>query len=506
MLVYGLGVLAFVGALVLVLVREGRTVYGGSRATSAVGTRPRNHRPGSREPGDAKSVAVLPLVNVGGDSGQEYFSDGMTDELTSALAKIPGLRVAARSSAFTFKGRNTDAREVGEKLNVATVLEGSVRRSGPRLRVAAQLVSASDGLALWSETYERELKDVFQVQEEIAKAIAGALQLTLGGREALLAAEEPRSFAAHDAYLRGRFYFNRFTESDLRRSLELYGQALAEDSLYALAWAGIADAWSGLADDFLAPQEAYPKARTAAQRAIALEPTLADAHASLGLVLGSYDWDFAGAEREYQRAIALNPNAATAYHYYGIFLLSSPARFDSSLTVLRKAQLLDPLSPWTGEDLCWLLQMMGRYDEAIGQCRKVLELAPHAWRALDMTARALLLADRPGEALTTLNRAEDRPPLLRATTARALVALGRQAEARRVLWALEQEAERRYVRPEAIAAVHVALGAREAAFKWLDRAYRARSSDVTTLKVERHWDPIRTDSRFAALVKRVGIP
>ena len=509
LLPYTLGFLFASVALVALVLTRGTLFGRGARpAASSLSDSSRPAREaGPERVAAGKSVAVLPLVNVGKDPEQEYFADGMTDELTSALGKIPGLRVAARSSAFTFKGKTADAREVGEKLRVATVLEGSVRRAGPRLRVAAQLVNTSDGLALWSETYERELKDVFDVQEEIAKAIAGALQLTLGGeRAARLAGGETRSIEAHDLYLRGRFYFNKYTEPDLRRSLALYQQALTRDSTYAPAWAGIADAWGNLADDYLPPREAYPKARAAAQRAIALDPALAEAHASLGLILSSYDWDFAAAEREFQLAIALNPNAATAYHYYGEFLLGTPAQLDSALVVLRRAQLLDPLSAWTLEDVGWVLELKGRYHEAIEQCRQALELEPHAWRALYFMARALILAERPDEALRTLGRAEDPPALLRATAARALVALGRYDEARRVLRELEREAERRYVRPEAIAAVYVALGEHDTAFKWLEQAYRMRSADVTTLDVERHWAPIRSDPRFAALVKKVGIP
>jgi TolB-like protein/Flp pilus assembly protein TadD len=445
-------------------------------------------------------------VNVGGDPAEEYFSDGMTDELTSALGKVPGLRVAARSSAFTFKGKTADAREVGEKLRVATVLEGSVRRAGPRLRVTTQLVNAADGLSLWSETYERELKDVFDVQDDIARSIVQALQLRLGGDTARLAGPRTESLEAHDLYLRGRFYYIKYTEPDLRRSLALFQQALARDSAYAPAWAGIADAWSALADDYLPPRAAYPKAKVAARRAIALDSTLADAHASLGLVLHQYDWNFVAAEREYMRAIALNPNAAAAYHYYGYVLLSTPGRLDSALAVLRRAQSLDRLSAYTLQDLGWVLQLMSRYGEAIEQCRKALQLDPHAWIVLDRMGRALLLAGRPEEALRTLRRVEDPPPHVRAATARALIALGRREEARRVLHELEQEAARRYARPESIAEVYVALGEPDAAFRWLETAYRARSTGMLQLEVEQHWDPIRSDPRFAALVKKVGIP
>ena len=509
LLPYTLGLLFASVALVALVLTRGTLFGRGARpAASSLSDSSRPAREaGPERVAAGKSVAVLPLVNVGNDPEQEYFADGMTDELTSALGKIPGLRVAARSSAFTFKGKTADAREVGEKLRVATVLEGSIRRAGPRLRVAAQLVNTSDGLALWSETYERELKDVFDVQDDIARAILRALQVRLGADDtAHLAGPRTESLEAHDLYLRGRFYYIKYTEPDLRRSLTLYQQALARDSTYAPAWAGMADAWSALADDYLAPSEAYPKAKGAARRAVALDSTLADAHAALGLVLHQYDWDFAAAEHEYQRVIALNPNAAAAYHYYGYVLLSTPARLDSALAVLRRAQSLDPLSAYTLHDLGWVLQLMGRYGEAIQEGRQALDLDPHAWLPLDLLGRTLLLTGRPEEALRTLRRAEDPPPHVRAATARALVALGQREEAGRVLRELEQEAARRYVRPEAIAEVYVAFGEVDAAFRWLEAAYRARSTGVLQLKVERHWDPIRSDPRFAALVTKVGIP
>jgi tetratricopeptide (TPR) repeat protein len=368
-------------------------------------------------------------------------------------------------------------------------------------------VNANDGLALWSETYERELSDVFRVQEDIARSIAGALRLTLAAEGTVrLVAAAPQSLEVHELYLKGRFYYNQYTEANLRRSLVLYQQALAKDSTYAPAWAGMADAWSALADDFIPPREAYPKAEAAARQALALDSTLADAHASLGLVLQSYEWDFAAAEREYLRAIALNPNAAPAYHYYGYVLLSTPGRLDSAYTVMRRAQSLDPLSPWTLADLSWVLRLMGRYDEAIQQCRKALELDRNAFAALWDMGETLLLVGRPEEALRTLQGAEDPPPQIRATAARALVALGRREEAQRVVQQLSLEAGRRYVRPEAVAAVYVALGQPDSAFGWLDEAYQARSANLGQLKVEPFWDPIRSDPRFKALVEKIGIP
>ena len=347
------------------------------------------------------------------------------------------------------------------------MLEGSVRRAGPRLRVAAQLVNATDGLALWSETYERELKDVFQVQEDIARAIAGALRLTLGGEtRARLIAERPRRASRHTTCISEGAFTSTSTPSPTcgaaSRSTSRHSRGTRRTRRPGPG-SPTPGATSPTTTSRRERRTRRPEPRPSAlSRSI---PRSAEAHAALGLVLGAYDWEFAAAERESQRAIALNPNAATAYHYYGEVLLGTPGRLDSALAVLRRAQLLDPLSAYTLEDVGWVLELKGRYREAIEQYRQALELDPHAWRALYLMARALLLAGRPDEALRTLGRAEDPPALLRATTARALVALGRRDEARRVLRELEREAERRYVRPEAIAAVYVALGEHDAAFQ-----------------------------------------
>jgi tetratricopeptide (TPR) repeat protein len=419
---------------------------------------------------------------------------------------VPGLRVAARSSAFAFKGKPVDVQEVGTKLHVASVLEGNVRRAGRRLRLTAQLVNAADGLTLWTETYERDMTDVFAVQADIAGAIAGALRLTFGAEPPTqLARRAPMNLEAHDLYLKARFHFNRQTEEDFRTSIRLYQDALAKDSTYALAWAGIADAWSGLADDYLPPREAYPKAKAAALRALALDSSLAEAHASLGLVLRFYDWDYAAGERELQRAIALNPNAAIAYLNWGLALLGSPARLASALVVMRRAELLDPLSPNTLAYVGWALLLLGRYDEAVRQCRQALELDPQFSYGLGYMGQALVLAGRPKEALSVLRGVQNPPASIRATVVRALVALGRYDEARTLLRELERDAQRRYARPEAIASIYAALGQRDAAFRWLEKAYQARSASVPQLMVERQWDPIRADPRFTALVKKIGL-
>jgi serine/threonine-protein kinase len=462
------------------------------------------------DPPAARSIAVLPLANVGGDSSQEYFADGMTDELTTALGSIPGLRVAARSSAYSFKGRTVDLREVGRRLHVGAVLEGSVRRAGPRLRVSAQLVNTRDGLALWAQTYEREQRDVFRVQEDIAQSIASALRLTLGAGQAGAAKRigGTRNLEAYDLYLKGRSFLYRSTEADLRRSLTLFHEALAIDSGYALAWAGIADAWVWLSDDYLSPHEGFPRAKEAALRALALDSTLAEAQATLGLVERFYEWDHAAGARALQRAIALNPSVSSAYLYWGLALMQGPAEnLDSALKVTRRAEAVDPLNAQMIAEAGWILLLQGRNEDAIAECRRALELDPTSSWTLQFLAEALLAAGRPQEALASLRDISAPPDRVREVMARALVALGRRGEARAMLRTMERDAARRYDRPESIAAVYAALGDADAAFRWLEKAYDARSSNVSMIRVERQrWAPLRDDPRLGALVRRVGIP
>jgi adenylate cyclase len=450
--------------------------------------------------GAGKSVAVLPFVNVGGRPEEEYFADGMTDELAGALGTVPGLRVASRTSSFAFKGKSEDVREIGRRLHVGSVLEGSVRHEGRRLRVRAQLTDVADGLALWSDTYEREAQEVFQVQEEIARAIAGALRVRLAGNERLVRGGT-EDVEAHDLYLRGRFFALKFTEPDLRRALELYQQALARDSTYAPAWAGVADAWTYLADDWVAPRDAYPKAKAAARKALALDLTLAEAHGVLGITL-CYMWDRTGGERELRRALALNPNLAGAWSWYADVLLWRGA-FDSAVAVHRRAIALDPLDPYYLGQLAWTLTWAGRLGEAVAAARKALELDPHYALAYIRLGYAQLAAGDPAAALEAFQRAPEFSDRAQAGMVVALAELGRTAEARRILADIEREAERRYVRGEGIAWAYLALGDRERAFRWLERAYADRSAGLTYAERDPRWAPIRDDPRFVALLRKL---
>ena len=450
---------------------------------------------------------MLPFVNQSGNADDEYFSDGMTDELASALMKVPDLRVAARSSAFTFKGKNADAREVGAKLNVATVLEGTVRRSGPKLRVTAQLVNTSDGLVRWAERYERETKDVFAVQDDITGAIVSALQLTLGAN-VLAGSKAGRTdnAEAHDLYLRGRFLVLKQTEEGLRKSLDYFAKALEKDPRYAPAYAGTALAHMWLADAFLPPREAEPKAKAAALKAIELDSTNAEAHTYLGLVKWFYDWEFENFESEFRRALQLNPNSMEAHNFYALALCAM-TRWDEGIAEADRAMLLDPLAPmpsWTRE---YCLAMSRRYDQAIQQHKRTAELDPNfyysesslgvAYREKGMFAEAVAEYQR-------LQRALGGQPLLGLAITYAR--MGKTADARNILDELLKRSERQYVSPDEIALVYASLGEKDQAFAWLDRAYEARSAFlITRILGCANYDPLRSDPRFDALLRKIGI-
>ncbi len=271
-----------------------------------------------------KAIAVLPLANMSADPENEYFSDGMTEEIINALAKVPGVQVASRTSSFAFKGKQVDIRQVGEKLGVASVLEGSVRKVGNRIRITAQLVNVENGYHLWSETYDRQLEDVFAIQDEISRAIVEALKLRLGSDAEHLVVPT-KNLEAYNLYLKGRFFFDKFTEPGLRKAFELFQLALLQDPGYARAYAGIADVWCNLADDWVAPEEAYPRAKAAAERALQRDPKLPEAITSIGKVLCWHEWNFAGAEQQLQRAVALSPNYAEAHYVFGDGLAVSRA-------------------------------------------------------------------------------------------------------------------------------------------------------------------------------------
>ncbi len=451
------------------------------------------------------SIAVLPLVNVGGDTAQEYFADGMTDELTGALARVAGLRVASRTSAFAFKGqRDTDVREIGRRLNVDAVLEGTVRRAGGRLKVGAQLTSVRDGLSLWSDSYERRSADVFAVQEEIARAITGALerQIVHGQLGAVVPARK-YDLAAYDLLLRAEYLSRQQTESSLRRSIPLYEAAVARDSTLApRAWFGVATTWAWLSDDWVAPRVAWPRSKAACLRALAADSTFEPARSALGVVL-LFQRDFAGAERMIRTAMAHDSSSGN-YDLTDLMLVTG--RFDSAVATMRRAQRIDPLDPQTTTRLGDALAFAGRDAGALAQYRAALELERDYPFALVGIAALFVEEGRAAEALPVLERMPAATTRSQVVRARAYIALGRRADAQRIVRELETQSRQRYVQADGIASIYAALGERDSAFTWLDRASNDGASGILYLRIRREWDSLRSDPRFAALIRKAGLP
>ena len=481
------------------------TSRGVTRSPPARSTR--QPRSVARDPADRpKSIAVLPFVNMSGDEENEYFSDGMTEEILNALVKVPGLQVASRTSSFAFKGKEIDIREVGERLAAASVLEGSVRKAGTRLRITAQLVDVDTGFHLWSEVYDRELADVFAIQDEIARAIVDALKLQFADAspEGSLVTAATANVDAYTKYLKGRFFFNKLSEVDLRRSLELYQSALDVDPNYAHAYAGIADSWMNLADDWVSPHDAYPKARTAARRALELNSELAEAHTALGKVLGWYDWDFNAAELALRRAVAANPKYADAHWGLGS-VLPANGRLEEGLSAMQEALALDPLSALFSGWVARMLVYLRRYDEAIAQCHHAGELDVHYPRVYLWLGHAYMGKKQYEKALAAYQKSVHGIGYHNTFVAQPLVKLGRRDEAAKMLQEIEHDAERLYIRNEALAAGLAAVGEMDKAFMYLGRAVNARSAGMIYLNVDPVYDALRADPRFAGVVAQVGL-
>jgi len=454
-----------------------------------------------------KSIAVLPLANMSADPENEYFSDGMTEEIINALAGLPEVQVASRTSSFAFKGKDVDVREIGKTLGVGSVLEGSVRKIGNHIRVAAQLIDVANGYQLWSETFDRQLEDVFAIQDEISRAIVEALKVRLVGSRGALVAPTTDNLEAYTLYLKGRFFFSKDTEPDLRKGLEFFERALTEDPSYARAYTGIADCWSTLADDWVVPADAYPRSKAAAEKALELDPTLAEAATSIGKVLCWYEWDFAGAERELARAVTLNDNYGEAHFVYGS-ALPAVGKLPEAIDQMRQALILDPLvasySRWLGR----FLLFAGEYEKAIEQSQQTIELS-HGYNAtyLDLGSAYLALG-KAEDALKWFQRGQSLPSAVRSYDAhivRGLAAALELEEARAIMERLEKEAEQRYVRGEIIAMGYAALAEFDQAFAWLDRGLEERSAGLIYLHLDPGYEPLREDPRFAELVGKVGV-
>jgi serine/threonine-protein kinase len=466
-------------------------------------------RGGGGTPVSATSAAVLPFTDLSPGKDQEYFSDGLTEELITSLSRIQGLRVAARTSSFQFKGQNADVREVGRKLDVGAVLEGSVRKSGDRLRVTAQLSSARDGYQLWADSYDRDLADVFAVQEEIARAIVSALSIRLGARpDSALAAEPTRNLQAYDLYLKGRFAWNQRTGAALKEAVRYLEQAVARDSSFARAWAALSDAYILVVPYAgLSPKEMWPKAKAAATMALRLDSTSAEAHTSLGYGTMLYEWTWPAAEASFRRAIAANPNYATAHHWYADFL-AGRGRLDESLREMRRAHELDPLSRIIGVELGWVYYLMHRTGEAQEQVRRTLALDrnhAHGHMILGLTQ---LQAGDPKAAIASLQRASalgDFYPHVSGALACAYAAAGNRAAALTELANLRKRSANEYVPPFAFAVIHGGLGEKARGLEWLERGIAERDIFLPENFFDPLLDPLRGGPRFAEIERRMGL-
>lgn len=454
----------------------------------------------------ASSIAVLPFANISTDEENEYFCDGLSEELLNALAKIDSLRVAARTSAFSFKGKEVKINEIADALNVSTVLEGSVRKSGDRIRISVQLVNAADGYQLWSERYDREMKDVFDIQDEITLAVVQALKIKLFGDEkAAVLKRKTTSADAYEFYLRGLSHFNRWTPSDFEKAIENFERAIQIDPSYAAASAALADAYTELAFFSFSTRDAGPKARDAADRALLLDDGLGEAHNSLALIKMYFDWDYAAAEVEFRRAIALSPNGASIRMWYGWYL-ALMRRFDESLDELIAAKRLDPLSGPNINAIGVVYHWSGQTERAIAQFHNVLELIPNYTVTLSFLAEAY---ERNGDLASAIATIERIQPT--AMDPQALSVIGyvyaKAGDSEKALAVLKDIAERFDMEnAPAIncAQIYAGLGDHEQALNWLERACEERTAWLPFMKVDTKFDEMRSDPRFQAVLKRIG--
>jgi serine/threonine-protein kinase len=462
--------------------------------------------PGGQE---SRAIAVLPFVNASPDPDNEYFSDGMTDELITALTKVEGLHVASRTSVFALKNQREDVRAIGARLNVSAVLEGSVRKAGNRLRITVQLSSAGDGRTLWSERYDREMADVFAIQDEIAQTIVRTLRTTLlGDIGDTTPVRYTENVKAYGLYLKGRFWWNRRTQADIAEGVRYFEQAIAEDPEYALAYSGLADSYALDLDYRGVPvMEGMERAKAMARKAIGLDETLAEAHTSLGWVTFIYDWDWPAAEREFDRAIQLNPRYSTARQWYAWFLVAM-GRFDEALAEGRAAIDLDPASVSIRRSLGWLQYYARQYEPALDNLRRALAMNPTAeetHRLLGLVYMQQGLYDDAAASFREAMASSDYDVMAFTGLGHVAARRGRVDEARAVLNELHERSKTRYVSPVALCGLYVTLGQADAAFEWLEQAYQERRGWLAYLKIEPMLDGLRNDPRFARLVERMRL-
>jgi eukaryotic-like serine/threonine-protein kinase len=460
-------------------------------------------------PAAPASAAVLPFADLSPGHDQQYFSDGLTEELITALSRIDGLRVAARTSAFQFKDRQVDVRDIGRRLDVGAVLEGSVRRSGNRVRISAQLVSTRDGYQLWADEYDRELADVFAVQDDIARAITAALKVRLGGRPAPAVGPPTEDTEAHDLYLKGRFAWNQRTTAGMREAVRYLEQAVARDPGFARAQAALADAYLLVIPYAGAPQaETWAKAQAAAAKALALDSTLAEAHTALAYGTMIYDWDWSNAEARFHQAIAADTTYPTARQWYGNFLWSR-GRLTEALDQMQRAHRLDPLSRVIGSELGQTYYLLRRNDEALRRIQETLALDPNYPKGLYLTGLVHIQQRRYAKAIDEIRRSielggfqED----IGGALGYAYGASGNRAAAENYIAQLEAGLAKGSVGPYALALAHTGLGETTRALMYLNRAIDVHDAFLPEDFFDPLLDGLRRDPRFKRVEARMGLP
>jgi TolB-like protein/DNA-binding winged helix-turn-helix (wHTH) protein/Tfp pilus assembly protein PilF len=457
-----------------------------------------------------RSLAVLPLESLSNDASQDYFADGMTDELIADLGQISALRVISRTSAMVYKHARKPLPQIAHELNVDAVVEGTVLRSGDRVRITAQLIEASSDKHLWSQSYEGELRDTLALQSQVARAIAEQIRISINPQEqAALKNVKVVNPQAYESYLRGRFFWNKRTADGLNVALAYFNQAIDEDPNYAQAYSGLADTYALLGDwqyAVMTPKQALPKAKAAAIKALELDTALGEAHNSLAFCLDGFDWDFDAAGKEFRRALELNPGYATAHHWYAWHLILL-GRYDEAIAEMKKAENLDPLSLIINADLAELLVLAHLPDESIEQSRKTIEMDSNFALAHNQLAQAYLQKHLNDEAVAELQKAlqlSGSSPTVMANLARAYGASGKRSEAIGLLNDLKKRSNSTYSHGSEIAVIYAALGDSDQAMSWLEKGYQERFNPGVLLRPG--FDPLRSDPRFQALVRRIGLP
>jgi TolB-like protein/DNA-binding winged helix-turn-helix (wHTH) protein/Flp pilus assembly protein TadD len=461
-------------------------------------------------PAAIRSLAVLPLENLSGDASQNYFSDGMTDELITDLAQISALRVISRTSVMVYKGARKPLPQIARELHVDAVVEGTVLRAGDQVRITAQLIDASTDKHLWSQSYQGELRDTLALQDSVARAIADQIQINLTPREqAALKSVRVVNPEAYESYLKGRYFWNKRTADGLRVALAYFNQAIEEEPKYAQAYSGLTDTYALLGDwqyAVMTPREAYPKAKAAALRAVELDSALGEAHNSLAFVLDGFDWDLDSGGKEFRRAIELSPGYATAHHWYA-WHLALLGRYDEAIMEMRKAQSLDPLSLIINADLAEVLILAHSYDESMRQSRKTIEMDPNFAMAHNQLGQAYLQQHMYEQAVAELQKAVQLSagsPTCIANLARAYALFGRRSEALKLLNGLKTSSTPGFSHASDIAAIYVSLGDKDEAMNWLEKGYAERFNPGVLIRPG--FDPIRSDPRFQELAHRIGLP